>query len=560
MFKKYFKLCKENNKYLYIFIFSLVVLGIIDILIPISASKIIDYLTIKSVNKTFVSISILLALYIFTNLFSLLAKRSYTSFFNNNFINLHKKVINKIYGLDMESLSNLSKGRIINTVNIDVLNISEIPDYFFDIIYSFIIIIIMIIIFIKTSFIIGFIVFIVTFIYLYIGNKLTNKSNYYFKEQRKHFDKLINLLGETLNGLKEIKTLNIEEALNKKYDRKRRAWKINYKLKRKYVIAYQVHLKYLVRIFKILLYISLSYLFFKNKITIGLIVLFISYYDEIFSYSSIILDDLVNLRDYIVSLNRTCELLNYNTSYDIKYGNVNNNYIDGIVEFKNVSFKYKNVPAIKNINFKAYPNEMTVIAGVTGSGKTTIFNLLLKLYSPDSGNIYIDGTNINNYSKEVYKNNVSVVNQESFMFNMSIKDNLALIDSNKNNQINACKRVDIHDFIMSLKDGYNTILKENASNISGGQKRLLSLAKTLLSKSEVLLFDEVTSSLDPKTTNHIIKVLKNLAKDHTVIVITHKKELMKAADKLIILNKGKIVAKGTYNDLSSNNDFNNLVN
>ena len=251
--------------------------------------------------------------------------------------------------------------------------------------------------------------------------------------------------------------------------------------------------------------------------------------------------------------------MEFNTLDNIIYGNVNNDYIDGIVEFKNVYFKYKDIPTIKNISFKAYPNQMTVIAGVTGSGKTTIFNLLLKLYNPDKGSIYIDNLNINEYSKEVYRSNVSVVNQESFMFNMSIKENLSLVDNDVNNQIEACKRVGIHDFIVSLPNGYNTILKENASNISGGQKRLLSLAKTLLSNSEILLFDEVTSSLDPKTTNHIIKVLKGLLKDHTVIVITHKKELMKAADKLIILNNGKIVSIGTYNSLSGDKNFKKLL-
>ena len=559
MIKKYLKLCKENNKYLYLFTLALILIGIVDVLIPIFASKIIDYLTIKNANKLAVSILLLFISYIILNLSSLLAKKSYTNFFKNNFIKLHKKVINKIYNFSIENLANMSKGKIINTVNIDIINISEIPDYFLDAIYVILIMIVMIIIFIKTNIIIGLITLLITIIYLFVGNKLTKKANYYFKGQRKYIDKLINLLGETISGLKDIKTSSIESALNKKYDYEKRAWANKYTIKRKYIIGYQVHLKWMIYIFKIILYISLAYLLFDNKITIGLIVLFISYYDQIIHYSSNVIEDISNLRDYLVSLNRTYDLLEYNTFDNIIYGNVNNDYIDGMVEFKNVSFKYKDVPTIKNISFKAYPNKMTVIAGKTGSGKTTIFNILLKLYNPDKGNIYIDNVNINDYSKEVYRTNVSVVNQESFMFNMSIRNNLSLVDSNINNQIEACKRVGIYDFIMSLPDNYNTILKENASNISGGQKRLLSLAKTLLSNSEILLFDEVTSSLDPKTTNDIIKVLKDLRKDHTVIVITHKKELMKAADKLIILSKGKIVSNGTYKTLSGNKDFDNLV-
>ncbi len=559
MIKKCLKLYEGNMKYLYTFTFALLMLGVFDLLIPISISKIIDYLTIKELNKVIISILSLLILYLLTNIFSYITHKTYTYFFKNNVISLHKKVVSKIYNLNDEALSKLSKGRIINTVNIDVMNISEIADYVLDILLNVILIISMIIIFIKTNFIIGFVVLLLDIIYFVLANKLTEKSTYYFKGQRKYLDKLINLLGQTLNGLKEIKTSNIEKALNKKYDYARIAWGNKYMLRRKYLINYKIDLKYMFYIFKILLYFFLAYLLFNNKITIGMIVLLISYYDNIFNYSVEIISDVGTTKDYVVSLNRITDLLNYNVNDEIKYGLINNDYIDGIVEFKNVSFTYKDIPTIKNINFRALPNRMTVIAGKTGSGKTTIFNLLLKLYNPNKGEILIDDENIENYTKEVYRSNVSVVNQESFMFNMSIKENLSLIEPNVNKQIEACKRVGIHNFIMSLPKGYDTILRENASNLSGGQKRLLSLAKTLLTASEVLLFDEVTSSLDPKTTNQIISVLKDLKKDHTVIVITHKKELMKASDNLIILSKGRVVAKGKYNSLSDNKHFNDLV-
>lgn len=163
--------------------------------------------------------------------------------------------------------------------------------------------------------------------------------------------------------------------------------------------------------------------------------------------------------------------------------------------------------------------------------------------------MYIDDVLIDEFTKEVYTNNVSVVNQESFLFNMSIKDNLSMVNKNVEEQIKVCKRVGIHDVIVKLPKGYNTILSENAGNLSGGQKRLLNLAKTLLTGSEILLFDEVTSSLDPGTTKEIIKVLKDLKKDHTIIIITHKKEVMEICDELIILSKGKIVEKGTYKRL-----------
>ena len=142
---------------------------------------------------------------------------------------------------------------------------------------------------------------------------------------------------------------------------------------------------------------------------------------------------------------------------------------------------------------------------------------------------------------------------------MSIRENLSLVDSNHKNQIEACKRAGIHDYIMSLKDGYNTKLVSDAENISSGQKQLIALARTLLSKSEVLLFDEVTSSLDMATSKQIMNILKDLKKDHTVLMITHKPQLMKLADEIIVIDNGKLVGKGTHKQLMEENKYYQLL-
>ena len=213
------------------------------------------------------------------------------------------------------------------------------------------------------------------------------------------------------------------------------------------------------------------------------------------------------------------------------------------------------MPILKNVSFVVKPNELTAIVGKTGSGKTTIFNLLLRMYRVGKGQILIDKLDIYDYSKDVFNSNISIVNQKTFIFNMSIRANLSLIDSNKKRQIDACKRVGIHDFIMSLPDGYSTILKDDATNMSGGQKQLLSLARALLTSSEIILLDEVTSSLDPRTTDKIIKLLDDLKTDHTIIIITHNKDLMRKADKLIVLNNGKVECIGKNDDLIKTNNF-----
>lgn len=263
------------------------------------------------------------------------------------------------------------------------------------------------------------------------------------------------------------------------------------------------------------------------------------------------------LREWSISITRINNILDYSNSNHITFGENDNDYITGIVEFKHVDFSYKtkNKGNLKNINFTAEPNQITALVGHSGSGKTTITNLILRKYKVDKGEILIDNENIYDYTKDVYATNVVGVNQSPFIFNMSIKKNLSLIDSNVENQIEACKRVGIHDYIISLPDGYNTILTENATNFSGGQKQLLAIARTLLSTSEILIFDEVTSSLDPLLVEKIKEIFENLKLDHTIIIITHKKDVMKIADKIVILNQGKIVGQGTHDELMKSNKY-----
>ena len=253
------------------------------------------------------------------------------------------------------------------------------------------------------------------------------------------------------------------------------------------------------------------------------------------------------------------KLLNYKTKNMLSFGENFNDDIDGKIEFKNVSFTYDRQEIMKNVSFQIRPKSFTAIVGKSGSGKSTIFRLLLRLYKANKGQILLDDENIYEYSTDVYSSNVAIVTQKPFIFDMSIRENLSLVDSNHENQIKACKRAGIHDYIMSLKNGYNTKLIGDAENISSGQKQLIALARTLLSKSEVLLFDEVTSSLDMNTSKQIINILKDLKKDHTILMITHKPQLMKMADEIIVIDKGKLVGKGTHKELIQNNKYYQLL-
>ncbi|MEI3508033.1 MAG: ATP-binding cassette domain-containing protein [Bacilli bacterium] len=306
---------------------------------------------------------------------------------------------------------------------------------------------------------------------------------------------------------------------------------------------------------KAIAYIILIILIAMGKAEVALLVLVIGYYERIEEENKTLFTKVSQIGARTTKVYRLHQLFNYNPGTILEYGQNPKDNILGVVDFENVNFSYEKEALIKNINLHIESNSLTAIVGKSGSGKSTLFRLLLRLYKPDSGQITIDGIDIFDFTKDIYSSNVSVATQKPFIFNMSIKENLNMVNKSYTKQIEACKRVGIHDFIMTLPKGYNTILKEDATDISGGQKQLIALARTLLSESEILLFDEITSSLDPNTAKQVVKVLRNLKKDHTVIMITHKPTLMKIADKIVVMDSGRIVGEGKHKTLLEENKY-----
>ncbi len=552
--KDYFSLVKFRNKYLITFIIIDLINVLLSLLVPYFISLIVENVTNRLYNISFIFVILLGITYLFNKISSYFTNWCYAKFFKDAYIEVHKILVNSIYNFDEEYSKKISVGKIINSSNTDIINIAEIPSFIIELSIELVKLLIIYFVFARQNILVGIYVIIIDLIYYNYAKKCNEKNTFYLKKQRNYADKLTGMLSQILIGLKDTKNFDIGDKLNNKLDSYRKRWQENYFLKRKYYFTRKTLVGLIIDFGKIVLYFILIILLIKSKISIAIFLLLISYYDKAKESINNIMEFDVSIMEESVSLYRINEIISYGNNSLKLDGLIHNNDIVGFVEFKDVSFKYNQLPILKNISFVANPNQITTIVGKTGMGKTTIFNLLLRMYKVNSGKILIDNLNIYEYSKAVYHSNVSIVNQKTFIFNMSIRGNLSLIDSNKKRQIDACKRVGIHDFIMSLPKGYNTVLKEDATNISVGQKQLLSLARALLTTSEILLLDEVTSSLDPNTTNKIIKLLDDLKTDHTLIVITHNKDLMKVADKLIVLNNGKIECIGRHEDLLKNND------
>jgi len=222
------------------------------------------------------------------------------------------------------------------------------------------------------------------------------------------------------------------------------------------------------------------------------------------------------------------------------------------ISFDNVSFDYDvRRTIINNISFKVPNGKKVAIVGPTGAGKSTISRLLFKFYNPKNGNIYINGTNINNISQESLRKIIGVVPQDTVLFNDTIYYNIAYgnTESTKEEVLNAAKNADIHNFILTLPDGYETLVGERGLKLSGGEKQRVAIARTILKNPKIFFFDEATSALDTSTEKEIQKNLEKISKNKTTLVIAHRLSTAANADNIIVLDKGLIIEEGNHDTL-----------
>lgn len=556
--REYLKLAQIKTSYLLINIFSALFYKGFSVLLPLCASAIINYLVIEDAKMTYLAISAYFFTYMFYNVSLYVNYKIYGFNMSYCYNNMQTKILNKLISVDNNFTRVFSKGRLMNTINSDVIDIGDMNDRISEFFTGIFQIILVFVILLMTNIYIFIIMLIFAFLYIVVRNIADRRMNYYHRRVQIQDDRYSNLLTQMLSGLQEIKTFNMLPKLFNKLGVIQKNFSSLYSNKRHYNTIRDNDVKIIVYLFRALLYIVSLILMMHGKVDLAGLVLIISYHEFIQTYINDFISASAAIRQVNVAVTRVNDILNYN-SEDLHFGQLDTTDIYGSLEFKNVSLSLKKNEILKNISFKVDHNEVVAIVGESGSGKTMILNLILRLFKPTKGIIKIDDINIQDFSKQVYSSNVAVVNQKPFIFNMSIRKNLDFVDRNIKNQIEACKRAGIHEFIQSLPSGYNTILRENGSNISGGQKQMISIARTLLTSSEILLLDDITTSLDPDTAKFVPKILGDLKKDHTIIMITKKPELMKYADRIIVLDKGRIVDTGTHKQLLARNEIYQLL-
>lgn len=365
-------------------------------------------------------------------------------------------------------------------------------------------------------------------------------------------DKTSGFISEIVRGTKDIKILNAEESFLEEADKYMNDTNTE-RLNANNTDEKLSTISSLIReISNMLINLLMVYELIKGNLSIESALIIYNYKGNINSLKYDLSSINFWISDFVLCSNRTYGILDDNKFPKEKFGNKNLSKFKGHIEFKDVNFSYEeNIPVLKNLNLEVLPNEVVGFVGPSGAGKSTIFNLISALNKPDSGEILFDGESINELTKDSIRGNLSVISQNAYIFNMSIEDNLRIIKKNatKKEIEKACKMACLDEFIESLPNKYKTIVGEGGVTLSGGQRQRIAIARALLLNTEVLLFDEATSSLDNTTQEKIQKAIENLKGKYTILIIAHRLSTVINSDKIYVINKGTVEGVGTHKEL-----------
>ena len=264
------------------------------------------------------------------------------------------------------------------------------------------------------------------------------------------------------------------------------------------------------------------------------------------------------LQSMVAAAERIFEFLEQPEELDTAKGNIDTSKLKGNVEFRHVKFGYNpDVTIINDFNSKVTEGQKIAIVGPTGAGKTTMVKLLMRFYDVTDGAILVDGHNVKNFERGELRKMFGMVLQDTWLFGGTVKDNIKYgrEDATDDEVIQAAKAAHVHHFIKTLPKGYNSIINEESTNISAGQKQLLTIARVILADPKILILDEATSSIDTRTEIQIQSAMDNLMKGRTSFIIAHRLSTIKNADLILVMNHGDIVEQGTHEELLAKNGF-----
>ena len=542
---------KGQKTKLILFAITNVIMAVIGVVLPVLSAKMVVNLTSNELSQLIYISIIIFIIEMIQNIIKFSNDYFIQVIYRETFTNTQKALGTEILKLQNKTLDKNSSGVFIQRLISDTGRLSSIFNNLtinLSNIISNIGILVAVLIINVWAFL--FLIFML-FVLIIVRIKESRVYNEKDKEFRKEEEKVSGFTGEVVRGARDIKMLNAENSflrvMNEKIimlNQKR------YKMMR-VIRNYDLLGRSLIDFMDLVFIILLVYLLVQKNLTIPLALVIYNYSGRT---TSIIfsLDNLFRVvKDFNLSAKRIFDITLDKEFLKESFGNKHLSKIDGNFEFKDVNFSYGDNKVLDNLSFKIDANSTVAFVGKSGAGKSTIFSLIDKMYEVDSGEILIDGVNINELDKDSIRNNITVINQNPYIFNLSIKDNLKLVKENLTDEemISACKMACLDEFINTLPDKYDTVVGEGGITLSGGQKQRLAIARALIQKTEIILFDEATSALDNETQKEIQEAIHNMQGEYTILIIAHRLSTIIDSDRILFLNDGHIEAEGTHEEL-----------
>lgn len=553
-FKVLWKYIKDDKFKLFIYILLVILTYAPTILSAIFWGKALEQLLTKNIYSFVIYLGLWEGLYIIFYSILQLPRDYLYNYLEIKFIkNASKDLYKKIDNLPAVAFEKIGVGEFINRLYNDTDRVMELLAKLIKLVCKALVVVFVLIISFNISIILGIEIIIFGLIMGFISYKFFPKIKKVQEEIKKESDDYVKKATENITGIREIKSLGIKKIIEKDIFKKIDSLYYNTnKIKKSEYLYYCLNnLAYFVLQFIILF--TCGYLFVQGKIEYSVFVMIEMYIWRIDEVVESISDFGVSYNKVTVSLKRIGEIIENNLYEDEKFGNVNIDKVKGVIEFKDVKFKYSTdeEETLKGLDMKIVPNKKIAIVGKSGNGKSTIFNLLLRYFDATKGEILVDGVNIKDLTEESLRNNISIIRQSPFLFNLSIMDNFKMVkeDVTEEEVRDVCKKAYIDEYIMSLPNKYNTIIGEGGVNLSGGQKQRIAIARTLLLNTKIILFDEATSALDNESQTYIKKTIDDLVKDHTVVIVAHRLSTIIDADIINVIDKGKLIASNNHEKL-----------
>lgn len=391
----------------------------------------------------------------------------------------------------------------------------------------------------------------------FIISKIVKRLKQQATQSHESFAKMIGFLDESLSGIKIIKAFNSTERAKERFDSENKFYSfLNRKMARRQQLASPVSqtLGVLVVVF-ILLYGGTLILSGKGDLEAAEFVVYLATFSQVLQPVKALADSFSGIHSGIAAGERVLDLIDTEPALKNKIDaevlpDFNNSLI-----LKDVSFYYGDKQVLKNINIDIEKGKTVALVGPSGGGKSTLMDLIPRFHDPKSGTLKIDGHDYKDLTVESIRSQMGIVNQESFLFNDSIFNNIAFAkpDATEEEVIAAAKIANAHDFILNTENGYQTNVGDRGNKLSGGQKQRVCIARAVLANPPIMLLDEATSALDTESEKLVQEALNNLMKNRTSIVIAHRLSTIQHADKIVVIDKGEVVESGSHNELMNKN-------